>query len=413
MRLLHTADWHLNQTLNGWSRDAEHEVWLAALADVIAEEEVDALLVAGDVFDIINPSGEAQRLFYRALRAFRERRPGLVTIISGGNHDPAGRLEAPGAVLESLDVHVIATVRRTANGLDARAHMVPLPAPGGEIGAWVCAIPFLRAADLPGLTFTAGEDRGSPIVAATRRFHAEMAQAAAAIAGDLPLIAMGHLHCQGAAESEGAERRILIGGEHAVPEDVFPDAFHYVALGHLHRPQTLGGGRIRYAGSCFPLSAAEIGYEHGVTIVDVEPDGIRHRHRAIASPARVIRFPENDFTGNGAMALADFEKALAALDVEPETPADLRPLVYVTLEATGPAATILADAERLLAQAPVRPAGIRVRRAAETGAGLTLPVASLAETTPESLFRQAYVDANGVAPDDSHIAAFRDVAGEC
>ena len=85
MRLLHTADWHLNQTLNGWSRADEHAVWLDRLADVIAEERIDALLVAGDVFDGVNPSGDALAMFYGALRRFKASRPGLVTVVTSGN----------------------------------------------------------------------------------------------------------------------------------------------------------------------------------------------------------------------------------------------------------------------------------------------------------------------------------------
>lgn len=407
MRILHTADWHLNQTLNGWTRDAEHAAWLARLADVIEEERIDALLIAGDVFDIINPSGEAQSLFYRALRSFKERRPGLVTILTGGNHDPAARLEAPSPILESLDVHVFATVRRSGAKVQHGAHMVPLVR-GGETVAWVCAIPFLRAADLPGLSFAAGNGRGSPVVEAARRFHAEMAEAAEAIAGDLPIIAMGHLHCHGATESEGAERRILIGGEHALPEDVFPETFGYVALGHLHRAQSLAGGRIRYSGSCFPLSAAEIGYDHGVTILDLDGGGIRCTHRPIPCPAEVVRLP-----ATGAMRVEEFADAIARLGADPDVPADLRPFVYVTLEATGPASVLLTDAERLLAGAPVRPAGIRVQRMTDgVGGGPPEPPVSLSETTPEALFRQAFQAASGVEPQDRHLVAFRDVAGE-
>lgn len=407
MRILHTADWHLNQTLNGWPRDAEHAAWLARLAEVIEEERVDALLIAGDVYDIINPSGEALRLFYRALRSFKERRPGLVTILTGGNHDPVGRLEAPSPILESLDVHVFASVRRSGAKVDHRAHMVPLASDGKTV-AWVCAMPFLRAADLPGLSFASENGRGSPVVEAARRFHAEMAEAAAATAGDLPVIAMGHLHCHGATESEGAERRILIGGEHALPEDVFPEIFRYVALGHLHRAQSLAGGRIRYSGSCFPLSAAEIGYDHGVTILDLDGDGIRITHRSIPCPAGVIRLP-----AKGTMHFEQLAEAIAALEVDPATPADLRPFVYVALEATGPASVLLSDAERLLAEAPVRTAGIRVQRVTEgTDRAPPEPVISLAETTPEALFRQAFLAANGVEPLDRHLAAFRDVAGE-
>ena len=325
MRLLHTADWHLNQTLNGWSRADEHAVWLDRLADVIAEERIDALLVAGDVFDGVNPSGDALAMFYGALRRFKASRPGLVTVVTSGNHDPAARLEAPNAILAALDVHVVARVRRGADGgVDTAAHMIPLPGEDGAPAAWVCAIPFLRAADLPGLSFGDAEGAEAPQVAAARRFHAEIGAAAADIAGDRPVIAMGHLHCTGGTVSEGAERRILIGGEHAVGADVFPPVFAYVALGHLHRPQSLAGGRVRYAGSPFPLSAAEIGYDHGVTILDLDPatGAIAATHRPIPAPAPVLRLPRR-----GAMAAAGLPAALAGIAPDSAVPSGLRPLV--------------------------------------------------------------------------------------
>ncbi|SEL89358.1 Exodeoxyribonuclease I subunit D [Roseivivax marinus] len=403
MRILHTADWHIGQTLNGWSRDEEHRVWLHELCGILTREEIDVLLVSGDVFDGINPSGDSQRLLYSALRRFKDARPTLRTVITGGNHDPAGRLEAPSAILESLDVHVFATVRRDGEEILADRHMVPLPGPDGAPRAWVCAIPFLRAPDLPGLSFAAGEGRGSPIVEAARRFHAMMAARARETAGDLPVIAMGHLHCHGATESEGAERRILIGGEHALPEDVFPEAFDYVALGHLHRHQTLGG-RIRYSGSCFPLSAAEAGYDHGVTVLEIEGSVISHTHVPIARPAEMLRFPQR-----GTMTFAEFKAALDDLDLDPDTSSGLQPFVYVNLEATGPAAVLLGEAEKLLAAAPVRPAGIRVQRdAANEDAAPELQ--SLGDTNPEALFRPAFEKVNGTAPEDRHIAAFREAS---
>lgn len=184
--------------------------------------------------------------------------------------------------------------------------------------------------------------------------------------------------------------------------------FRYVALGHLHRPQALGGGRVRYSGSCFPLSAAEVSYDHGVTIIDLDGDALRVAHHAIPRPAAVHRLPLT-----GAMPFDALEGALTALEADPDAPVGLRPLVYVTLEATGPSATLLADAERLLAAAPVRTAGVRIQRAVEAAAAAVPgPAISLAETTPEALFRDAFLTANGVPPEARHLAAFRDVAGE-
>lgn len=405
MRILHTADWHIGQTLNGWARDGEHQAWLDRLVHVLVEEQIDVLLVAGDVYDGVNPSGASQHLLYTALRKFKDARPGLITVITSGNHDPAGRLEAPGAILEGLDVHVVASVRRIEGEIDIASHMFPIPDKNGSHQAWVCAIPFLRSADLPDLNFSQSEGLGSPIVDAARRFHLDIARKAREHAGDLPILAMGHLHCHGATESAlgevSAERRILIGGEHALPEDVFPEEFSYVALGHLHRPQTLGGGRIRYSGSCFPLSAAEVSYDHGVTLIDLEDGEYQLRHHLIDRPVSMVRLP-----AEGAMDIAGLEEALDALDLDPDLPVDLQTFVYVNLSAEGPASVLLAEAEKLLARYPLRTAGVRVRRQAVEQH--EEPPQSLSETTPEDLFNDAFVKANGVAPGARHTAAFRE-----
>jgi DNA repair protein SbcD/Mre11 len=404
-KILHTADWHLGHAMNGWGRDAEHAIWLERLADVVEAEAVDALVVAGDVFDTVNPSGESQRLFFEALRRFRERRPALITVITGGNHDPAARLEAPSAILEGLGVHVVASVRRRGDRIDAARHMVPLTDGAGEPWGHVLAIPFLRAADLPGLSFTAAEGAGSPVVSATRDFHAEICEGAEALAGGLPVIGTGHLHCAGCLESEGAERRILIGGEHAVPFDVFPESLPYVALGHLHGAQSLDGGRVRYSGSCFPLSASEAGYTHGVTLIEM--DGLRRvdvRHLPIERPAAFHRFP-----ARGALEFEALIDALERLDLDPDLPRDLQPFVHATLQATGPAAVLHAEALRHLGALPIRLAGLRIVRAIEA-AEPAAPLRTLEDTHPEDLFRAAFLGANGVEPGDHHLAAFREAA---
>jgi exonuclease SbcD len=412
MRALHTADWHIGQTLNGWSREAEHALFLSRLADVLEDEAIDLLLVAGDVFDSSNPSGESQRLLYRALAAFKRRRPGLVTVISGGNHDPALRLEAPSDLFASLDIHAIGTVRRNGAAVDVGAHLVPVRGPDGQVAVLVLAIPFLRAGDLPGLGLGSGDDPG--IAAAVRAFHDGLVAEAEVIAGDLPLIATGHLHCAGGLESEGAERSILIGGSHAVPPDVFPPRLDYVALGHLHGPQALDGGRVRYAGSAFPLSASELRHRHGVTILDIGGPGaggrrITARHHPIPWPAPVLRLP-----ATGTLALDALPQALAApLAGLPEvSDPDLRPLVYVELAAgTDAPAITLSRAEALLRAAPVRTAGLRIHRDLPEAAPEAAGGPSLQDIRPEDLFVRAFTRRHGIAPGDRHLAAFRDVAG--
>lgn len=406
MRFLHTADWHLGHSLNGWARDGEHRVFFERLARIIEEEQVDVLLVSGDIYDGINPSGESQKILFDALAEFRRRRPDLLTIMTSGNHDPAGRLEAPEAILSGQGTKVIGTVRRQDEDVDLQRHIIEVPGPDGAPAAVVMAVPFLRAADMPGLSFADSDPGRSPIVDAARSLHRQMAAAARAAAGDLPIIAMGHLTCIGGEESEGAERRILIGGEHALPIDVFDEDIAYVALGHLHGPQSLDGGRIRYSGSCFPLSAAEIRYRHGVTLIDLADGNVEWRHVEIPRPAEFYRLPA---TGN--MSLDEFRVALDALDLDPETPADLQPFVYGTLSADGPASVILAEAEAVLSGYPVRTAGLKVQRDVANDAPV-VKVASLQDTTPEKLFIEAFRKINDTDPEARHLAAFRDAAAE-
>ena len=447
MRLLHTADWHIGQTLAGFSREAEHRAFLDHLGQLIVEHDVDALLVAGDVFDGINPSGEAQRMLYSALARYVRQRPGLTVVMIAGNHDPAARLEAPQAILRELGVHVVGTMQvgpgqvdlgqadlrpadpRLADlghadpgpadpgladlGLadpgqadlgqaDLGRHLIPLSDRTG-VRAYVLAIPFLRAADLPGLTMEVASGEGA-VVRAVRTLHATLTEAAVAASHGLPLIAMGHLTCSGAEASLGAERPIRIGGEDAVPPDIYPKALSYVALGHLHKPQSLDGGRVRYAGSPFPLSASEIPYVHGVTLIELG-ETLTHRHIPIPRLVPNLRLP-----AKGAIPLADLPALLQGLALDAACPRDLQPFVSITLSADRPASQLKAEADALLDRHPVRVASLVIDRA--VAALPDMPPPSLAETTPEALFALAFHQAHGFDPAPVHLSAFRDALSE-
>jgi DNA repair protein SbcD/Mre11 len=404
MRILHTADWHIGRTLNGWSRETEHRTFLDRLHALVLAEEIDVLLVAGDVFDGINPSGEAQRLLYGAIARLVRARPHLQIILTAGNHDPAQRLEAPEAVLNELGVHVLGTLRRGPEGVDLDRHLIPLRDRDGRVCAHVLAVPFLRQADLPGLHLGAADGDEPAITAAVRTLHREMTEAAVARSGGLPLLAMGHLTCSGGLASEGAERRILIGGEHAVPPDVFPAELAYVALGHLHRPQSLDGGRVRYSGSAFPLSASEIAYDHGVTLIDLD-EGMEHRHISIERPVSMHRLP-----AAGAGKLEDVLAALADLALFADTPRDTQPFLYLSLMADRPTTQLSAEIEALMERTPARLAGLSITRIDQPAQ--ERPPATLAETSPEDLFRSAFQEVHGTPPDGHHLAAFRDALSE-
>ncbi|TKD15631.1 exonuclease subunit SbcD [Rhodobacter capsulatus] len=404
MRILHTADWHIGQTLNGWSRETEHRAFLAHLGEILLAEQVDALLVAGDVFDGLNPSGEAQRLLYAALAGYVRANPRLQIVLTSGNHDPAQRLEAPEAVLRELGVHVLGTLTRGAEGVDLGRHLIPLRDRAGQVRAQVLALPFLRQADLPGLRLGAEEGTEGAVTGALRALLTETVARAQALAGAVPLIAMAHLTCAGGLESAGAERRILIGGDHAVPPEVFPPALAYVALGHLHRPQSLDGGRVRYSGSPFPLSASEIGYDHGVTLLDLAT-GAAPRHIPLPRPVPVLRLP--------AAGTAPLPEILAALGALPpgDTPRAEAPFLYLALAADRPVTEITAALDAALEPFPLRLAGLTITRP-ETGTPAAPLPQGLSQTTPEALFAMAFRDLHGADPEARHLGAFRDALSE-
>jgi exonuclease SbcD len=409
IKILHTADWHLGAALQGWPREFEHRKALAQLVDIAKTREVDAIIVAGDIFDSANPSAEAQRLLFETLRELRAARPSATIALVAGNHDPAGRLEAPRALFDLIGVVTVGTISRREGVIDPSVHLAPLRNPKGDVAAHLLLAPYPRAADLP---IAVGDVAGSPIVWSVRELYFEMIASAKRIIGESPLIVTGHLHVAGAIESEGAERRILIGGEHAVPCEIFTDAAAYVALGHLHRAQSVGRETIRYSGSLFPLSKTEIDYVHGVTIVAIERGAQRPKisieHAPLDRPTPCLRVPRR-----GALAPNEVESALTALGVDPATPVDERPFVHLCVRLDGPAVGLKSEIDALAETFPIRLVSLSVERpGAENEDAAPTPSLALAEREPIELFREAFERAHGVAPTEQHLAMFHAVAAE-
>lgn len=411
IRILHTADWHLGQTLNGWPREEEHRATLAALTGLAGEHAVDAVIIAGDVFDGMNPSADSMRLLYDTLVALRRARPHLVTIMVAGNHDAAGRVEAPQPLFSALGVHAVGVVHRRNGLVDLSRHLVPVRDAAGKIGAYVLAVPYPRAADLPGLGegWQQAGSTGSPVVRAVRRLHEEMIGAARAQIGATPLIVTGHLNVIGSEpdlDSRSAERRILIGGEHAVPHDLYPPDLAYVALGHLHKPHAAGRPEVRYSGSLFPLSVTERPYRHGVTLLTLGAGTRTIEHLPLPRPVAHLRVPEK-----GALAPAEAEAALVAAAAPEGTARSRWPFVQVVVAADGPVSGIKADLERAAEPLSLRLVDVSfVRRQAATEAGDgPLPPQRLAECDPADLFARAFEATHGVAPGEDHLAAFHQI----
>ena len=304
IRILHTADWHLGQTFFGYDREAEQEAFLSWLAGQIHENEIDALVVAGDVFDVSNPSAAAQRMYYRFIYEVTAANPALQIVIVAGNHDSAARLEAPLPLLQAMRTEVRGVVRKSEGGEVDLDHLcVELKNRQGEAEVLCLAVPFLRQGDYPAVaesTTTAADcssaahsssasastisalDSSSaecssvsrnPYADGVRELYRRLIQHALLRrkAGQA-VLAMGHLQATGAeiAERDYSERTV-IGGLECVSPDVFDGAIAYTALGHIHKSQRVSGREnVRYAGSPLPMSFAEKNYHHGVVMVTFE-----------------------------------------------------------------------------------------------------------------------------------------------
>lgn len=264
MRFFHTSDWHLGQSLYGQSREYEHAAYLAWLLDQISLHQPDALLIAGDIFDTVNPPISAQEQLYRFLADAHVRLPALQIIMIAGNHDSGGRIELPAPLLKALNTHVIGRVRWIDGALDVAPLLIPVTNPAAETIGWCLALPFLRPAEV-----TAG-GQGMSTMDAVAQVYIQLIDAAQTHAQGLPIVLMSHAHLLGSAVSEESERSIVIGTAEALSTDLFPNHIDYVALGHLHRPQSVGGqARIRYSGSPIPLSFSEESYLHQVLHIEL------------------------------------------------------------------------------------------------------------------------------------------------
>ncbi len=254
MKLIHTADWHLGQSFHGQERHAEHRAFLDWLLDTLVERRADALLVAGDLFDVVNPSLRAQELLYDFIVSAHQRLPRLDIVLIAGNHDSGNRIELPAPLMKRLRTHALGRVNWLDDGrLDAERLLVPLTDSDGETRAWCLALPFLRPAEVTGTGPGDAADDGdcrNDYVAGIERVHRQLIDAARdKRQPGQALVAMSHAHLHGAAVSEASERPIVIGGEESISASLFPAEIAYVALGHLHRAQQVGEARIRYSGS--------------------------------------------------------------------------------------------------------------------------------------------------------------------
>ena len=384
MRLLHTSDWHLGQTLHNYERGYEHQRFLDWLLDTLVAERVDVLLVAGDVFDNANPSAASQKQLYVFLQQARARLPALQLIVVAGNHDSAGRLEAPAPLLAAHGTHVIGHLLRGENGdIDLERLLLPLSGADGRVQAWCLAVPFLRPGDVPKLPAGDTQDAYLGGIALLYRQLTDLAlvrrQPGQAI------LAMGHCHMVGGEMSNDSERRIVIGGTEMLPSGIFDTAIAYAALGHLHKAQAVGGQEhIRYCGSPIPLSFAEVNYRHQVLCLDIDGETLQSV-RVIEVPRAVplLRVPATP------APIAEVLAQLAALDV-PDAPAEAQPFLEVRVRLDAPEPGLRTRIETALDGKPVRLAKIETSSTARSSAPENMTLDQLSQLQPDDIFRRLY-----------------------
>lgn len=408
MKILHTADWHLDVSPTSAPRHEEHERLLDWLAETLERERVEVLLHAGDVFDRVNPSNRALRMFNRFMARISELEALRQVVIISGNHDPDSFLEAQGhllAEMAGLRVDVICGSQLASDQERwSQECLVPLHDEDEEIAAVVAALPYVhrgklgvRGADTRALNFELRE-------AVSTRYRQMADDAREAHGAQIPLLAMGHLTCHEGDGTPGQPRQIYLG--ETLGPDVFDARYDYVALGHIHTPKLQDGGRVCYAGSPVPTCREEAMSPRKLALIELEggqvstpstwievPCWRRSLHPEPAPLAALIEHvAEHDAQG-------DALKPYLYLDIEPEPsgPAITRGRVIAALEA-----------------AEVRGRLIKHTIARDPGAASRSSYAerSLEDMGAEELFLELYRSKNdGEEPEEDLQQAFQGLMG--
>lgn len=260
MKILHTSDWHIGRTFHGTDLLADQAAALAAIADLVATHGIDVVVVPGDIYDRAVPSADAVLVCNKGLEAIRG--AGAVIVATSGNHDSPARLGAGAAFASAGGLHLMTRV--------------------SEVGTPVIVDDQFGPVAFYGIPYLEPETTRFELDIPSARSHAEVLDAAMARVttdlderradgGAVRSVVLAHAFVVGG-EATGSERSISVGGIETVPASSF-DGIDYVALGHLHSPQTLSPN-VRYSGSPLPYSFGERSHTKAVWIVDLDGSGL-------------------------------------------------------------------------------------------------------------------------------------------
>lgn len=401
MRIFHTSDWHLGQTLFNYERYYEHEIFLDWLLQKLTIARPEVLLISGDIFDNSNPSAESQRRFYQFLSHAQSIIPAINIIIIAGNHDSPGRLEAPAPLLHSFGITVIGSLPRINNEIDLQRLIVPLKNINNDIIGYCIAIPFIRPGEI-----TYGRDGASYRESIHSLYQQVLELALNRKEKHQVLLEMAHCNINGCKTSD-SERKPIIGGSDALPAEIFDARLDYVALGHLHRAQTVAEQDwIRYSGSPLPMSFSEINYQHQILQIDIEAGGPPQiTSISVPRPVEFLRIPEQH---------EPLDEVLAQLQAfrPPKCDPKKWPYLQVQVQVTGPHLDLSAQIEEKLKNKSVRLSKIDLQRPATLVEINRINLQSLDEVKkirPDEIFRKVYLDRYHAPPNAELLNAFNEL----
>ena len=408
MKVLHTSDWHLGQQFYEHDRRVEHQAFFTWLLATLVEQQIDLLLVAGDIYHTATPSASAENQLYQFIKDAKKASPQLHVVIIAGNHDSANRILAAQPLLAQFDTHVVgrfdvATPDETVITINTNGKR-----------AVIVAMPFLRASDVSLLSQT--ENGPSYAQGVAKAYELALEHATNINEQNSPLIVMGHLHAKGGDISSDSERNLVIGGEESISANVFGKQANYVALGHLHKAQQVAKSDIiRYSGTPIPMSFSERNYTHQVNVVEFIIDEKQHISTTvnplyIPRSADVIILPKGE-----CVPLRELCEQIKALDTAQNT---IAPYLRVKLKSSDTDTTFREQIEQALEGKHIKFCGIeRVREQSAQNDDNTVfeDLSEVEMLNPLNLLEQAFAndkDMAGQSVPDELKALLSDVINE-
>ncbi len=394
MKVLHTSDWHLGHVLYNYDRSEEQHAFLRQMAEIVREERPDVMVVSGDVYHYANPSTAAQKLFTEGLLAIHEECEEMTIVVTAGNHDSGQKVEVESSLWRHFGIYVIGGVHRDGEGVDIGRHIVEVRGGDGRLKGYVAAVPHIYPNNFPALDGDTGREGRQE-----RFFQKMLDTIKERNAEGLPVVLMAHL-AVGGSDTTGHDD--TIGGMEYTDIKELGEGYDYLALGHIHRPQTLAyrGRNVRYSGSPIPVSFDEC-YTHSVTIVEVRGNEVSEiRTIEIENPIPLVTVPDT---------AAPFSEALDRLTSFPE-----ERCAYVRLNVSADA-YLPADCNELASKAvegkECRFCYIRIERGRSSTAESTgrITVEEMKEISPMEIARMYYRDSTGEEMDEELASLMDDV----